>query len=251
MNMQCARAEKLIPLFAGDDLSAREADALRRHLEFCANCRRLATEFEESRDWLRRFAAPQIDEPMLEGLRDSVLREIGRIENRTRWIQWILPGLNLRLAFASLLASLLLGGMLSLMINRRQSPYDPKYNQAQTRKSGDYEATTPSSKTPGERRNDGAIRKSDRRKFRRKPIQSGPTEAPQPEERMVESDLIAQNMDAAEPAADQSAGDDPANTDPGASQDMLRIEIQTADPNIRIIWFALKSDMAPTAPNAK
>ena len=28
-------------------------------------------------------------------------------------------------------------------------------------------------------------------------------------------------------------------------QEMLRIEIQTADPNIRIIWFAPKTDSSP------
>ncbi|HKE05309.1 MAG TPA: zf-HC2 domain-containing protein, partial [Blastocatellia bacterium] len=83
--MRCTHAEKLIPLFVGGDLPAREADALRRHLESCANCRRLAAEFEESRDWLRGFAAPQFDEATLDGMRDSVLRDIGRIEYRARW----------------------------------------------------------------------------------------------------------------------------------------------------------------------
>jgi anti-sigma factor RsiW len=72
--MRCTHAEKLIPLFAGDDLPAREADALRRHLESCANCRRLVAEFEVSRDWLRGFAAPQIDEVMLDGVRFGVER---------------------------------------------------------------------------------------------------------------------------------------------------------------------------------
>src|SRR5262249_49852248 len=104
--MRCTHAEKLIPLFAGDDLPAREAEALRRHLKSCANCRRLAAEFEESRDWLRRFAAPQFDKATLEGMRDSVLRDIGRIENRALWLQWIVPGWNLR--FAASMAMLLL-----------------------------------------------------------------------------------------------------------------------------------------------
>jgi len=94
--MKCTHAEKLIPLFAGDDLPARDADALRRHLESCAKCRRLAAEFEESRDWMRKFAAPKFDAPTLDGMRDSVLRDIGRIENRAQWIQWIVPGWNLK-----------------------------------------------------------------------------------------------------------------------------------------------------------
>src|SRR5262249_2969676 len=118
--MRCTHAEKLIPLFAGGDLPAREADALRHHLESCANCRQMAAEFEESRDWLRGLAAPQFYEAMLDGQRDSVLREIGRIENRPRWLQWVVPGWNLR--FASALAMLLLIAFLAAYAYRGRRP---------------------------------------------------------------------------------------------------------------------------------
>jgi putative zinc finger protein len=246
--MRCTHAEKLIPLFAGDDLPAREADDLRRHLEACENCRRLAAEFEESRDWLRGFAAPQVDETMLDGVRDSVLRDIGRIESRARWFQWIVPGWNLRFAFATSLALLLLGALFSLMINRRQSPQDPKSDRAEARKGGSDQVKLPPGKTPdGQANNDkqAASPKTDRRKFRRKPTRRGPDESPQTEERMVEPVLAAQIPDAVGPTADPPAAPDPADADPDANQDMLRIEIQTADPNIRIIWFAPKSDASP------
>ena len=246
--MQCTHVEKLIPLFAGDDLPAREADALRRHLESCENCRRLAAEFEESRDWLCGFAAPQIDESMLDGVRDSVLRDIGRIENRARWLQWIIPGWNLRFAFATSLALLLAGALLGLVINRRQSPHDPKSNRAEERNGGSDQVNLPPGKTPdGQANNDkqDASRKTHRRKFRREPTKRGPGESQQSEEPMVGLDLVTQRTDTVGPAADPSAAPDPADTDPDADQDALRIEIQTADPNIRIIWFARKSDPSP------
>jgi len=231
--MQCTHVEKLIPLFAGDDLPAREADALRRHLESCANCRRLAAEFEESRGWLRGFPAPQFDDVVLNDMRDSVLRDIGRIENRSRRLQWIVPGWNLRFAFVTSLAMLLIGALFSLAINRRQPQrHDPESKKVEL---------SPG-KTPDDRANyAGKTEKSKavRRKFGRKPIKPGPNESPQTEAERVEPDLTAQNMEAAFPAAD------PADTDPDADQDALRIEIQTADPNIRIIWFARKSDASP------
>jgi Putative zinc-finger len=247
--MRCTHVEKLIPLFAGDDLPAREADALRRHLEFCLKCRRLAAEFEESRDWLRGFAAPQIDEAMLDGVRDSVLKDIGRIENRARWLQWIVPGWNLRFAFATSLALLLTGALLGLVINRRQSPDDPKNNRAEERKGGSDQVKLPPGKTLDDQANNDkqtAPPKTDRRKFRREPTRRGPGESPQSEERMVEVDLITQNTDTVGPATDPSIAPDPAGADPDADQDALRIEIQTADPNIRIIWFARKSDASPS-----
>jgi hypothetical protein len=246
--MQCTHVEKLIPLFAGDDLPAREADALRRHLESCENCRRLAAEFEESRDWLRGFPAPQIDEAMLDGVRDSALRDIGRIENRARWLQWIIPGWNLRFAFATSLALLLAGALLGLVINRRQSPHDPKSNRAEERKGGSDQVKLPPGKTLADQANNdkqAAPPKTDRRKFRRGPTRRGPEESPQSEEPMVEVDLITQNTDTVGPDTDPSVAPDPADTDPDADQDALRIEIQTADPNIRIIWFARKSDASP------
>jgi hypothetical protein len=259
--MLCTHAEKLIPLLAGDDLPAREADALRRHLKSCSNCRRLAAEFEESRDWLRGFAAPQFDDVELNDMRDSVLRDIGRIENRSQWLQWIVPGLNLRFALATSLALLLLGGLIGLMINRRQPPrHDPESNKVEL---------SPG-KAPDDRaNNDGQIVRSKtvRRKFGRKPIKPGPNESPQIEAEMVEPDLTAQNMETAmsdtdpsavpdpaitdpganrdTPATDPAAAPDPATTDSDADRDTLRIEIQTADPNIRIIWFAPKPDAAP------
>ncbi|MBO0725838.1 MAG: zf-HC2 domain-containing protein [Blastocatellia bacterium] len=243
--MRCTHAEKLIPLFAGDDLPAREAGALRRHLESCAKCRRLAAEFEESRDWMRGFAAPQFDAATLDGMRDSVLRDIGRIENRARWIQWIVPGWNLRFAFVTSLALLLFGALFILAINHRQPLHNPESNQVKLAPG----------KTPDDRTNNDAQiagSKKVQRKFRRKPIKHEPDVSPQIVAANVEPDLIYQNNDMAEPVADQSAEPDPVTTAPDPNRNMLRIEIQTADPNIRIIWFAPKSDAAPTTtPNTK
>ena len=245
--MQCTHAEKLIPLFAGDDLPAREANALRHHLESCANCRRLADEFEDSRKWLRGFAEPQFDDAMLDELRDSVLGEIGRVENRSR-LQWIVPGLNLRFAFVTSLALLLLGAWFGLVINRRQPTHNRNSDRAEVRQGGGKQAELPYGKAPDDRASNDkqtAHGKPNRRGSTRKSIKPGLNESPLTEERMVEPGLIAQNMDTVESATDPSFSPDPANTDPDANKDMLRIEIQTADPNIRIIWFAPKSDASP------
>src|SRR5262249_4587018 len=140
--MRCTHAEKLIPLFAGDDLPAREADALRRHLESCANCRRLAAAFEESRDWLREFTAPQFDEAMLDGVRDSVLRDIGRIENHARWLQGIVPGRNL--GFMASMAVLLLIALVATYAYRGRQPRIAPGNDDVVRKNpgGDQKDST-------------------------------------------------------------------------------------------------------------
>src|SRR5262249_46931341 len=186
--MRCTHAEKLIPLFAGDDLPAREADALRRHLDSCAKCRRLAAEFEESRDWMRGFAAPQFDEATLDGMRDSVLRDIVRIENRARWIQWIVPGWNLRFAFVTSLALLLFGALFILAINHPKPPHNPESNQVKL---------TPGKTQTDRAKNDEQIAGSKKvqRKFRRKPIKHVQDESPQIEAASVAPDLLSQNID--------------------------------------------------------
>src|SRR5262249_46772835 len=155
-------------------------------------------EFEDSRKWLRGFAAPQFDETMLDDLRGSVLKDIVRIENRARWIQWIVPGWNLRFAFVTSLALLLLGAWFGLMINRHKPPHDPNSKRAGVRQGGDNQAKLPSGKAPDDSAsNDRQIAhdKSDRRGSTLKSIKPGLNESPQTEERMIEPDLIAQNLD--------------------------------------------------------
>src|SRR5262249_15654993 len=151
--MKCTHAEKLIPLFSGDDLPAHQTGALRRHLESCTNCRRIAAEYEESEDWLRGFASPDLDEATLEGVRDAVIGEINRIENRKGLLEWILPGRNPRFAFAASLALLLLIAALGLLAYRRQPPHDPNPDRAEVKKGAGVRVETPPGKSSDEPKN--------------------------------------------------------------------------------------------------
>jgi Putative zinc-finger len=251
--MQCTHVEKLIPLFAGDDLPAREADALRRHLDSCANCRRLAAEFEESRNWLRGFAAPQFDEAMLDGLRDSVLRDISRIENRARWIQWFVPGWNLR--FMTSMAVLLLVAFGAAYAYRgRQSRMIPdEENVVKTDPGGNQKYST-----------GGAQRTDEGSRVNPSPV---PTQYPPwkhtriiNENRGVRPvqlpDIVIAAVPIVPPAMDLGLvfelqpSSDMAMDDAVFNREMTRIEFHTADPNIRIIWLAPKeSNSSSTKPN--
>jgi Putative zinc-finger len=251
--MRCTHAEKLIPLFAGDDLPAREADALRRHLRSCANCRRLAAEFEESRDWLRLLAAPQFDEATLEGMRDSVLRDIGRIENRALWLQWIVPGWNLR--FAASMTMLLLIVFVATYAHRGGRPRiaPGKDDVVKTNPGSDQKDST-----------DGAQRNSEGFKVnpsavpaQRLPLTRIPRINRNPGVKPVQlPDLAIANAPVVPPAINIGSvfepppGADMATDDAIFNREMTRIEFQTADPNIRIIWLAPKdSDSSSTKSN--
>jgi Putative zinc-finger len=243
LTMQCTHAEKLIPLFAGDDLPAWEADALRRHLESCANCSRLAAEFEESRDWLRGFPAPQFDDALLDGMRDAVLSDIGRIENRARWLQWVIPGLNLR--FAASMAALLLIAFLAAYAYRGGRPRiaPGKENVDQANQGGNRKDLM-----VNERRNDdgnkinpspvptGRLSQKQARKVIKKPR----IKAIQSPDQVIAKALLPPSPISVEPDFGSPPSDDTARDDAIFNREMTRIEFQTADPNIRIIWLAPK-----------
>lgn len=250
--MRCAHAEKLIPLFAGDDLPAREADALRRHMESCVNCRQLAAEFEESRDWLRGFAAPQFDDAMLGGMRDSVLRDIGRIENRARRTQWIVPGWNLR--FTASMAVLLLIALLAAYAYRgRQSRMVPdKENVVKTTPGGNQKYST-----GGAQRNDERSKVNPSpvpaqrapRKHERRIIENPSVTLIQPPDQVIANAPIVPPAINIGPVFELPPSGNTAKDDVAFSREMTRIEFQTADPNIRIIWLAPKeSNSSSTKP---
>lgn len=246
--MLCTHAEKLIPLFAGDDLPAREANALRRHLESCANCRRLAAEFEESRDWLRGLAAQQFDEAMLEGMRDSVLRDIGRIENREQWLQWIVPGLNLR--FASSMAVLLLIVFVAAYAYRGGRPRTApgKDDVVKANPAGDQKDSI-----EGARRNGEGFKvnplpvPAQSLPVKRMPRINGPpgVKPVQLPDLAIANAPIVPPETILGPVFEPPPGADMAVDDAIFNREMTRIEFQTADPNIRIIWFAPKPDASP------
>jgi hypothetical protein len=246
--MRCTHAEKLIPLFAGDDLPARKADALRRHLESCAKCRRLAAEFEESHEWLRGFAAPQFDESMLDGMRDSVLRDIGRIENRSRWIQWIVPRWNLK--FMAVLS------MSLLIVFAAAYAYRGRQRQPVTDKK-DIVITTPGRDSIGgaQGNNEGfKVNPSPvptRLPLRKRPrgiIENHGVKPVQSPDRVIAQISPPPPPINIEPAFEPPIGD-PAKDDAIFNREMTRIEFQTADPNIRIIWLTPKdSNSSSTKP---
>jgi len=233
--MLCTHAEKLIPLFAGDDLPAREADALRRHLKSCANCRRLAAEFEESRDWLRGFAAPQFDDVELNDMRDSVLRDIGRIENRAQWLQWIVPGWNLRF-MASMAVLLLVIFVATYAYRGGQSQMTPDNKYAQ-RNDEVNPSPAPAQRLPLKRprrinQNRGV-----------KPVRL-------PDLAVVNAPIVPLIINIGPVFEPPPLGADLAMDDAIFNREMTRIEFQTADPNIRIIWLAPKdSDSSSTKSN--
>jgi hypothetical protein len=185
-----------------------------------------------------------------------VSEEIGQVEKRPGLAEWILPSWNPRFVFAASVAALLLITVLGAFVYWRQPsrPANPDQTMA-NKNNGGNKVESPQTGSPDndqlssdDRIAGGAPRQRKRGRKLIKPDSSQPARV---EIQEVEPDLIAQSPTAIEPAPDQSANAGSIQTDLAVNRNMLRIEIQTADPNIRIIWFAPKPDTAPTTPNTK
>jgi hypothetical protein len=220
--MHCTLAEQLIPLFAGDDLPAGEAAALRAHLDACTACRQQAAEFAASRDWLRAYSTPLFSEAEMENLRDAVHREIAVIVRPRTWSDALLLNWTLRfkMGFAMAAAAILLAATIGLLRGRHSADRPaPLIGNADVKPPATPDASEPIAPAPKPRR---PIRFGGRPR----PETRQPVRPPSPEPPVaLEPALVAAN-----------------------NPEMLRIELQTADPNIRIIWFAPKEPNS-TIPN--
>jgi hypothetical protein len=232
-HMNCTHTKRLIPLYVGGDLNTQQVAGVRRHIETCEQCRDIVAEFAESQSWLRDFTAPQFDETVFENLRDAVREEIARTESRPSLFDLLTPVWNLRSVISASLALALLTVGLMLYTNRSKSPdrsLTTSSPASVARQKQEVIANT--DPAPQNRRRKLATAHHSRRKTETNlPAVAlnnhfGGSELTLP----THSDITTR----------QDAYEDP-------DREMMRIEIQTADPNIRIIWIAPKNPAVASA----
>ena len=247
--MKCELFEDLIPLYVGEDLEPPRADDLRQHLTGCAHCRRVTEDFQASQNWLTGFTVPDFDEASFAKMRGSVLskierqieQEITQQEKRGRWIGWLLPKWTPRLALVISAAAFAVVTVLSVAAYRSQI-VTPKPGGDAVAKTGiPASADDGQSKTLAENRLSGHQVSTATVRERRFP-KSKPSEPALPEAAFnngglsfpLEPPVIGPEQTEPEAAAQA----EPEDKEP---KEMLRIELQTADPNIRIIWLTPKT----------
>lgn len=226
--MNCTRMESLLPLYVAGDLRPNEAARVAAHLDQCSPCRERAAEFEASRAWLCASATPEFDESFFAELRGSVWSEIAREPERSkpffaslfRWKPLLAAAAMLTLAF---------GGWLFSRDTAKPRPRVPQDELAVKKEAA------ASHQSPAAKREEPKGR-TQPTSSKARPTQprtaARPELKPQPIELPAAKEPVAPLV-----AAGESAAEAPAEA---AAPETLRIEIQTADPNIRIIWFAPK-----------
>ena len=211
--MKCTHIKRLLPLFVGGDLPIQQADSVRAHLFACQSCNDLAIDYSESAAWLTSEGRLELDEGFFDELRDSVWRSVRREERPRSFVNtknaWFL-------VFAAAVATIVFATV-PLM---RRAPVTGVPPTARM----DH-VSSPGLKQPGTQVANGRIdqpliRTHTRRGThpRREAVAQTVAAAERPR-RLTESPRTMREV-----------------TDSDASI-MRRIEIQTADPTVRIIWL--------------
>jgi anti-sigma factor RsiW len=241
--MNCRRVEKLIPLYVEGDLESQSRERIASHLEWCGRCNWLADEFRESQSWLHSTQPPEFDEAFLNSLKADALKLIAESNSRPSLLASLIQQWSRRQVFALAGAVIIVVAVVVLYVY--QASTSGRLQIADTTKRTELQGARPeetqsaSGKTPDTGVATGADLKKPRRSRHHRSVNAlarSPVFSTEP----IESPL-ASNIS-------RSGGSGPGSFEPslepsGSGDDspaMLRIEIQTSDPNIRIIWFAPK-----------
>ena len=246
--MNCKQVKELLPLYVGHDLEDGRAGLIATHVQTCTHCAGSVEEYVEASQLLQQFAAPQFSEATYATVRQSVLREIEQESGRLTLRELILGAFQPRLTWAVSTAVLLAVCALAyyLVANRPNVLHDQKANAGiklapdgaadgrGPRRGSQVDAPGIAISSPHHRLNPlhktatpnlaGGFHSLVMAKNSRKPRLSQPS-------------WHSKSPD--EPSAVPAV---PGTFDTSVSSGKpMRLEIQTRDPNIRIIWFSQPS----------
>ncbi len=226
--MHCARVSELIPLHVAGDLSAGRAQVLARHLQSCANCRAKVDEYAASRAWLQAGAQPVFTDEFYADIRAAVLRQIK--QERTPAAPQSAPFFAALFSWRTLsvAASVALLCMAGALVWQAYATHQPQ--QTATTDTHSEQVSAPAPNVPAAPNSTSAMPPIPQRAVRDndQPVRDQfVAYAPRPH--FVRHIRPAKRTVMPLPKQQELAT---------TSMEVARIELQTADPNIRIIWLA-------------
>lgn len=239
--MNCRRVEKLIPLYVEGDLKSRVSDPVASHLEWCGRCNWLADEFRESQNWLHSSELPDFDEAFLDSFKADALKLIAETNSKPSLLSSLMQQWNRRQVFALSAAILIIAGVFVFYVYQAgtnakmihvadttvttepEGTPAPEPQRAADMGHDSRVATGAASRAPHRMKTPASAKE-------RTDISLVPTQTIESSLPTHVGQLEGPGSGSLEPAANLSGSDD--------LPPMLRIEMQTSDPNIRIIWFA-------------
>ena len=245
--MKCTEVEKLLPLYAGNDLADDgRAHALSEHLNACARCSRTMEEFRTSREIFQNQPAPEFDEPFYQSIRAGVLRDIrNHPAPRPSLLESLRLALMHRPAVAATLALLIIFAALSVVVRRSLTVHN-KHLASVENGFGEINPDELNEGADVSKRKDVSPPRLP--EMARLPRQNASLpRAPRKKQAVEENgasqgnlETVVRNAPAPAVTPDAPQNDGAPLSDAQPAQAIARMEIQTSDPNIRIIWLGRK-----------
>ena len=236
--MNCRQIEKYLPLYAGHDLSGSREQLIAAHLQSCDACTEALADFQNARELMHTFAVPSFSDEVYADIRKSVWRQI-ESESRPTLFAAVAAWFQPRLVWTAAAAMLVTLSVVGVYVLAQKFTVRPKAI------AGVPTIVLPPQPGPGE--NSGSDSSQPERPGR--PRQADAPNRRQRPVRMVAPDRSiaarAYSPDVQVPKVESSSpiiGADDVDLGSGS----VRMELQTRDPNIRIIWFT-QGDSKPVA----
>jgi hypothetical protein len=223
--MKCKNVEPLLSLYVGSDLEEEESRSVAAHLQSCTDCTLAADQYFAASQLLQRYEPPLFGDQTYAGIRGQVLNEIERESRARAWpgifSQLFLPLVQPRMRWIT--AALLLGiSVTALYLSRNRSHQLPNDQQVAVRSRD--ESAGPSSVSNKGQDNMGVQRRPITRKKKAKADSSS-------SDRVVQRNVIL--------------------SQPSSAPAPLRVELQTSNRNIRIIWLSSQRTSAAGTDGSK
>jgi len=226
-------------LYIEGDLASNPADRISAHLDWCGQCNWLADEYRESQGWLRTNQASEFDQAFLDDFKSSVMRRIEEPVARPSLLASIAQHWSRRQMLAMSGAMLIAIGMVLLYVYQtRLSTKIPHVETAQIPETEKVTIEVPKANVSDLQEHSFVSNTHPRHSANQKTHKSEPITSFQ------EPPLFSQVNRWVELGTANEVAVTPREVKDD-SPEMLRIEIQTADPNIRIIWFTPKTADGP------
>ena len=245
--MNCKHVQELLPLYVGRDLEEKRAQMVMAHVQSCVACTGSADEYRETHQLIKQFAPPPVSDAVYAGIRQRVLREIEQ-EAMAPGLSRLLDSLfrpRLRWAVATALVLAVFVSTFYFIAKRKPNLVNDQPQVAGSDRTLAGRASTSIKESEGvppasivknkgpAKRLAGGVHQSPRKS----PATAAGADQTRsvalhtPDTPSMTGETLPTGNNLTEP--DALPARDSAN-----SGKTLRMEMQTKDPNIRIIWFA-------------
>jgi hypothetical protein len=235
--MNCKNVEPLLSLYAGRDLDEEHSQLVAAHLQSCTQCSLAAEEYAWASQLLQGYEPPRFGDEIYAGIREEVLNEIQRESHGRVWpgvfSQFFLALVQPRMRWIT--AALLLAISVTALYLSQKPAHQLPNDQPMVVRTGESNQAGSGADVRSESRNESANSSSFSNKGK---VRIVTPHRAITRKREADAGVVASNLSR---ELDKTTRVDPQ---PSSAPAPMRVEMQTSDRNIRIIWLSRQPPIA-------